>query len=335
MLNEIKKTLIEKPDYIKEVLERYKFGNVKLHHTYISFGHDELSSSKSVVIWLENNKFCYVTDYSWNINKDIFSYIMKCRNVEFSNVLNTIKEVLHIDVYESYYRRKRAFGGWYDGIKVKTSLFDNLVQDENILDEYDPVGNLKFLKDGISLEAQRYFQIMFDSKDNGIVIPVRSDVGELMGVKIRCNYESNEDGFLKYWYKIPCHSSNTLYGYFQNYKHLVENKVFVLESEKGVMQGWSMGYKNCVGLASGSISTRQVQMLLELNPKEIVFLHDQGYGLDRIKRNVDMVKNYSRFIDIPVGYWDWTKGDYPNKVSPTDMSKEILEKIVNNEVVYG
>ena len=132
MLNEIKKTLIEKPDYIKEVLERYKFGNVKLHHTYISFGHDELSSSKSVVIRLENNKFCYVTDYSWNINKDIFSYIMKCRNVEFSNVLNTIKEVLHIDVAECYSRSTRAFGGWFAGINVKTSVFVNLVQEESI-----------------------------------------------------------------------------------------------------------------------------------------------------------------------------------------------------------
>ena len=152
-----------------------------------------------------------------------------------------------------------------------------------------------------------------------------------MGAKVRANYDV-EDGELKYYYLIPCMCSKTLYGFFQNYKYLVNNTIFVFESEKSVMQCHSYGIRNCVALGSGSISQQQVKLLLSLHPKKIIFMHDQGYKMEYIERNIDVVKNYSRFSEVKLGYWNYFDKDYKDKVSPSDLGKNKFNYIINNEI---
>ena len=141
-----------------------------------------------------------------------------------------------------------------------------------------------------------------------------------------------KSGEMKYFYAVPCSMSQTLFGYSQNYEFLVDNTIYIFEAEKSCMQCYSYGIRNCVSLGSGSISIQQVKMLLELNPKRIIFLHDVGYGLENIMRNIDMVKNYSRFTEVELGYWSYFGRGYENKVSPSDLGKEWLENILQNEI---
>ena len=75
-----------------------------------------------------------------------------------------------------------------------------------------------------------------------------------------------------------------------------------------------------------------MQLLLELNPKKVIFMHDVGYDIENIMRNIDMVKGYSRFGEIELGYWDFNLREYSNKVSPSDMGKEKLNYILENEI---
>ena len=155
MLEDIKKQLIDNPEALKKLLEHYEFGNVRIHgDRYISFGHDANSSPKSINIRLENNKFVYVTDYSRNINKDIFGYIIELRDTTFKDVLKTVKGILGITGFETYYHKVGAFGGFYDNIRSRKTNQQLKTYPEEILDEYEKVGNIKFLKDHISLEAQ-------------------------------------------------------------------------------------------------------------------------------------------------------------------------------------
>ena len=65
---------------------------------------------------------------------------------------------------------------------------------------------------------------------------------------------------------------------------------------------------------------------------KIIFLHDVGYGLENIMRNIDMVKNYSRFTEVELGYWSYFGRGYKDKVSPSDLGKECLENILQNEI---
>ena len=330
MLKEIKKELLNQPEKLKEVLEHYNFHNVIIHQSYISFGRSVDSSKKSIVIRLTNNDYLYVKDYARNIQKDLFTYIGEQRLADFSEILSTVKSILNITDYYDFFGDRGIFGGFYERIR-KRNISKINTYDESLLDKYKMYGNARFVKDHISIDAQQFFGIRYDVESQGIVIPIRNQLGQLMGIKVRCNYEV-EDGEMKYYYLIPCAMSQPLFGYSQNYNYLVDNTVYSLESEKSVMQCYSYGIRNCVALGSGSISNKQVQMLFELNPKKIIFLHDTGFKQEYLDRNIAMIKNYSRFSEIEIGYWDYDGKDYEDKVSPSDLGKYKFEQIINTEI---
>ena len=331
LLEDIKKELISHPEKLKDVLEHYNYHNIVIRNTYMSFGRSEESSKKAIVIRLQNNDFLWIMDYSRNINKDLFSYIMEQRKVTFSDVLNTVKITLGISDYYDFFDSKRyVFGGFYERIR-KRDTCKIRTYDESILKPFKRCGNRRFMRDNISLASQKYFNIRYDVESQSIVIPIYDQVGQLMGAKARCNWEV-EDGEMKYYYLMPCQASLTLFGFCQNYSHLVNNTVYIGESEKFVMQCYSYGYRNAVGLMSGSLSNHQAKMILELNPERVVFLHDNKYPIENIIRNIKKLKDYSRFYEFEIGYWDWTKCNYTEKVSPTDMGKIIFEDIITNKI---
>ena len=331
MLAEIKKELINHPDKLKEILEHFGYCNVIVRPKYVSFGRDQYSSKKSIVIKLENNQYLYVKDYARNIQKDLFTYIGEQRRIEFAEVLSAIKVALNITDYYDFFGSRGIFGGFYERIR-KRNINKVNTYDESLLDRYIQCGNLRFLRDNISLETQNFFNIRYDVESQGIVIPIYNQLGQLMGAKVRCNYDV-EDGEMKYYYLIPCAMSQTLYGYSQNYNYLVDNVIYIFESEKSVMQCHSYGIRNCVALGSGSISSKQVQMIFELNPKKVIFMHDTGFDLENIERNISMIRSYSRFSEIEVGYWNYFGKGYEDKVSPSDLGNKKLKQIMNEEIL--
>ena len=330
MLKEIKKELLDNPEKLKELLEYFNFYNVHIHQSYISFGRAQDTSKKSIVVRLEKNDYLYVTDYARNISKDLFSYISEQRLVDFKDIIGVVRNILGVDDFSLFNESRGIFGGFYEKIR-KRSEYSVRTYDESVLDKYIPLANKRFINDNISIAAQQFFGVRYDVESQGIVIPIHNQIGELIGAKIRCNYEV-QDGEMKYYYLIPCQASQTLYGYSQNYNYLTNNIVYIYEAEKSIMQCFSYGIRNCVALGSGSISRKQVRMLLELNPKKIIFMHDVGYDLENILRNINMVKNYSRFSEVELGYWDFFDRLYDNKVSASDLGKKELLRIMDTEI---
>ena len=330
MLKETKKELLDNPEKLKELLEYFNFYNVHIHQSYISFGRAQDTSKKSIVVRLEKNDYLYVTDYARNISNDIFSYISEQRLIDFKDVIGAVRNILGVDDFGLFNESRGIFGGFYEKIR-KRSEYSVRTYDESILDKYIPLANKRFIDDNISIAAQQFFGIRYDVESQGIVIPIHNQIGELIGAKVRCNYEV-QDGEMKYYYLIPCQASQTLYGYSQNYNYLTNNIIYIYEAEKSIMQCFSYGIRNCVALGSGSISRKQVRMLLELNPKKIIFMHDVGYDLENILRNINMVKNYSRFSEVELGYWDFFDRLYDNKVSASDLGKKELLRIIDTEI---
>ena len=330
MLKEIKKELLDNPEKLKELLEYFNFYNVHIHQSYISFGRAQDTSKKSIVVRLEKNDYLYVTDYARNISKDLFLYISEQRLVDFKDIIGVVRNILGVDNFSLFNESHGIFGGFYEKIR-KRSEYSVRTYDESVLDKYIPLANKRFINDNISIAAQQFFGVRYDVESQGIVIPIHNQIGELIGAKVRCNYEV-QDGEMKYYYLIPCQASQTLYGYSQNYNYLTNNIIYIYEAEKSIMQCFSYGIRNCVALGSGSISRKQVRMLLELNPKKIIFMHDVGYDLENILRNINMVKNYSRFSEVKLGYWDFFDRLYDNKVSASDLGKKELLRIMDTEI---
>lgn len=332
MLQYIKKQFIENPDKLKDFLEQFGYCNIKHYPTRVQFGRDDRSGRNAIYIYLTNNENLFATDKARNINVDIFSMVIEHRGVEFREVLSVAKSVLGIDnFYDIEFADKKVlFGGYFNKIK-KRSKNQYKVYDESILDKYDNAGNIRFLRDNISLKTQKKFGIRYDILSQGIVIPIYNEFGELIGVKERKNCNADETD-MKYFYDVPCSPSNTLYGYSQNYQWLVNaDNILVYEAEKSTMQCDSYDIHNCVSLFCCSLTSAQAKLLVALHPKRITFMLDKGLDKQVLERNIEILRKYSKHFSIEIAYWDSELSNLADKSSPSDHGKSVLEYILNNE----
>lgn len=332
MLSEIKEELLKQPDAIIEILEYFDFTHISLSSREIRFARGH-SSGKNISIRLERNECLYVSDFARGVSLDLFSYIIQEKSVTFRDVIQKTKQVLNLSDDWRPRQKQSLFGGIYANLTCPNKEVKLETYDESVLDKYIPCGNLRFLRDGISLEAQKFFGIRFSIECNSVVIPIRNEYGEIVGAKSRINWEPR-DGESKYYYPIALPATQVLYGYSENYQHLYGNDVIIVESEKAVMQAWSFGVKNVVALGSNSLSEKQVKMLLQLQPRKIIIAMDEGLAFEQTQRNADMIKNLCTMFNPEIWYWDADQDlDIDPKSSPTDMGKEKFEEIMNEQLV--
>ena len=332
MLNEIKEKLIENPDKLMELLSNFGFEHINHRNTEIRFARSE-SGGANISIRLTNNPYCCVSDWSRGVSTDIISYIIQEKNVTFRDVLQETKKILGLGNDWRPQQRKALFGGIYSNINNTNREVQLKTYDESVLDRYENIGNLRFLNDGISLDAQKFFGLRFSVADNAIIIPIHNEFGDLIGVKARVN-GIPEEGESKYYYPIPVQASQTLYGYATNYQHLYgADTIYVGESEKFCQQLYTMGIRNCVSMGSHTLSEKQAKLLLQLAPKSITFMLDEGLDLSETKRNVDMIKSVSGMIQIDMYYFDHTDClELGHKDSPSDHGIEVWNEIIENHI---
>lgn len=332
MLNKIKEQLVEQPEKLVDLLSHFGFEHINHRGNEIRFARDWQGGS-NISIRLKNNPYCCVSDWSRGVSTDIISYIIQEKSVEFREVLQTVKKILNLSDDWRPQKRRSLFNGIYDNLSCCNKEIKLKIYDESVLDSYERIGNLRFLRDGISLDAQKFFDIRFSVEDNAIIIPLHNEVGDLVGAKARVNGEVDE-GESKYYYPLPTQVSQTLYGYNKNYSYLYGNDVIVVESEKSVAQGYTFGARNIVALGSSAVSEKQSKMLLQIQPKRIILAFDEGLAFEQIQRNADMIKSCCSMFETEIWYWDSTIDlDVGLKCSPTDMGKEKFEEIMEEQLV--
>ena len=332
MLNEIKEELLKNPDAIVELLEYFDFAHIKPSRREIRFARDE-QGGHNISIRLENNDNVYVNDFARGVSKDIFSYIITEKDVTFKEVIQKTKHLLNLSDDWRPKQRKSLFGGIYENIAKQSREIILKTYDDSILNQYEEYGNLMFLNDGISLNAQEFWDIRYSILDNRIIIPIRNEYGQLCGAKGRINGMPDDDE-PKYIYPIPVMSSQLLYGYSENYSYLYGNDIIVVESEKSVMQAWDFGVRNIVALGSNSLSEKQAKLLLQLQPRRIIIALDEGLDFSKTQRNADVIKNLSVIFTPEIWYWDANQDlDINPKSSPTDMGKEKFEEIMEEQLI--
>ena len=208
-----------------------------------------------------------------------------------------------------------------------------MTYDESILDTYGHLPNKRFLDDHISLRTQRRFGIGYDTESNRITIPVRNEVGELIGVKGRRNDDFDEYG-PKYLYLIPAQSSLTLYGYSSNYEYLYNDLVILTESEKSVMQAYSYHCRNVVALSGDAVSDKQVKLIHQLSPAKIVVALDSDLEDKYTNKIINALTSYHSMSSAEI--WRWDSKNTPNienKSSLTDAGKEKFLDILENNLI--
>ena len=332
MLNEIKTQLIENPEKLIELLENFGFEHINHRNTEIRFARSDFGGA-NISIRLKNNPYCCVSDWSHGISTDIISYIIQEKSVSFRDVLQTTKKILSLSDDWRPQQRRSLFGGIYEGLSCQNKEIKLKTYDESILDKYEKCGNLRFLRDGISLEAQKFFDIRFSVEDNAIILPLHNELGDLIGAKARIN-DTPQEGESKYYYPLPTQVSQTLYSYHKNYEHLYgADTIYIGESEKFCMQLYTMGIRNCVSIGSHTLSEKQAKLLLQLQPKSVTFMLDEGLDLMETKRNADILKSVSGMMQVDIYFFDHTEClELGPKDSPSDHGITVWNEIIENYI---
>lgn len=334
MLKEVKEKLITNADALIELLEEFGFEKITPRVSEIRCARDADGGGNNIQIRLTDNDGAMVTDYARGTHSDIIQFIMEQRGVDFRTVVRKIQKILGLSDDWAKQKQLPLFGGFYNQIGRKNAEIEVKTYPESVLDQYDAVGNELWIKEGIYLETQKFFDVRFDVENNGIIFPWRDQFGNIIAVKSRYNGTPPDDR-PKYYYPIGGNISTSLYGFSENYGDLYGcDSLYVFEGEKSVMKMWGWGYCSSVAIGSHSLSDAQITLLLQLNPKSIVLMLDKNLEIQETFSNISRIKNFSAITDIKVKYWDWRLNNIlPEKAAPCDMGVEEFKNILSKELV--
>jgi DNA primase len=282
---------------MEQILLELGMHNIKFHdnNRYITCSYPNGDNRAGCVIYLSD--YLNVTSNTRDLGtdkSDIFTLIQFINKCNFFEAMLWCCNILELDYYHSptldlpeSIRITKML------MKMKSNEEEDddtpiRVLDEKILEYYRPYVNDMFLKDGISYSCQQEFQVGYDEESNRITIPIRSELGDLISVKGRLFKEDLSNNDLKYIYLYKCPRNKILFGLNKTYDYIRESgKIWITESEKGVMQLWSHGIKNSVGIGGKKIGKRQVEMISRLNAK-ICFAFDRDVTQKELEDKANM-----------------------------------------------
>ena len=306
-------------DLIEQILTKLNF-KPKDKGNYYQFANLDGDNPTAISI---RKKDLVVCNFTRGYNGDIITLIQESYHIDF---LSALKMILDILEYDNFTINKSSYISELielekESEKIEEELLPEL--NENILKKYLAKPNKLWYNEGINVDTQAEFQIMYDKDSECIIIPIRDENNRLVGIKNRKN--TSEDVYMKYFYSYPYQKSKILYNLNKSKEYIIESKeVIVVESEKTVMKLWQNGIKNVVAISGADISYNQLLKLERLNVN-IVLAFDKGLNNNHIDKQIN--KFLIKPIVLNQGYELLN-----NKDSPIDKGLNIFKKIYNKGV---
>lgn len=300
----IKDKLADEYELVEEVLDSLGFCNIHEFNGYWRFGFDPFSDPSAINLYKGTLQF---KNYKHTeIRGDIFALVQYRLGCSFNSAISYLAdrcgfEYACEEVVETHVL---PFGGYFKNL---TKLFDSShvdVHNYSEFEKYRQTFSELLIKDGISLQAQEYFDIRYDHYSNRIVFPIYNKKG-LVGILGRYNTKIVDEHIAKYLPIIRYPKNRVVFGLVENLRYLRDSRVIVVESEKSVMRAYSMGYRNVVAMGGNSISEQQKNLIYSTYPKEIVVALDEGIELEHIKTEVERLRTKNvLFRKTRLGYID-------------------------------
>ena len=325
-------------DLITDILEKSNFCNIsyRKYNNSIRCSYDKDSNPTSVYL---NCETLSSTIYSKDINGDIFSLVEFNLNTNFINAFMFVQSIAGFsDPFQipTVKKANECWNGWYK--KYLNKKENPTIYDNRLLNKYSNYGNLMFLNDGIGLNTQRKYGIMYDIVTNRVVIPHFDINGNLLGVIGRAN-KGLETNF-KYLPIVPQYEfprRYSLYGCYQNKEYMTNGTMFIFEAEKSVMQLDTMGINLGVALGGKVLHDKQINVINAIRPKHIVVCLDESVELEHIIKQIEKLKEDINYSNAKVGYLydgDNVFLEKCSKQSPTDLGKETFLKLLKECLVW-
>ncbi len=146
------------------------------------------------------------------------------------------------------------------------------------------------------MKHKQSFGLGIDVFSHRITIPIRDELGRLVGVKGRRVWDVIDEYNPKYIYLHQCAKSKILYGLYKTLPYIKEaNEIIVCESEKGVMQLWDMGFKNAVGIGGHSLSDWQITLIAQTGASKVIIAYDKDVPIEEVTKEA---KKIAPFRDV-------------------------------------
>ena len=264
------KNHIYENELIEIVLEALGCHHIKKHGDYYTAANPDGNNNSAVVVY--DSEVLTTINYTRQLTKtaratDIFDLVAFYNDITFPEALKWTCGTLGLD----YYSEQQDIPESLQILRMLKAMSSTTEEEdrmplkpisEKILDYYLPYGNTMFVEDNIPLYIQEEFGVGYCCQTNYITIPIYDELSTLVGIKGRYLGEPDEY-HTKYLYLEKVNKSRILYGYAQNKDYIKESsKIFVVESEKAVMQLASLGFRNVVSTGGKTISKYQVEMIV-------------------------------------------------------------------------
>lgn len=323
-------------DLIERILEELGCHHIRKRDGFIQAANPDGDNVTAVCVY-ENTNLTTV-DYTRDItngrrSSDIISLVEFFKKESFPYAVKWICDVLDINYYSNF-DEDLPVSLQITKMLLQMQVSDDSMQEEEkplvpiserILSYYLPYVNEMFNEDHVGYDTQREFEIGYDEDSDRITIPIRDDLGNLVGVKGRYFYRKVPEDVQKFIYLEKCARSQILYGLYKTLPFIKgRNRVFIVEAEKGVMQLWEYGYFNAVATGGKKVSKCQIDKLTRLCVP-LYFVFDKDVTEEELeqlsKRFISEVEVYA-LID--------KTGILSDKESPTDDKNKFEMLLKNN-----
>lgn len=347
-LAEFKQHLYNNPDELEKALELLGYIDIKNNGKELRFAQDETHNKTGCRVKLTES--LSAVDFVNSIDGSVFDLIAEHRSISLHEAVILVKKALGMDLSynSSSLKIHKPFGSIFTemtkGYSVEQDFDELRIIPEEELNQFPQEFSLKFLQDNISLEAQKFFDIRYDYNSHRIGVIWRDENHNPIGIMGRANYSGSENKWIPYYgYNFP--KNRVLFGYSHN-KEYIKDTLLVAESEKSVMQAFSMvnivedeikRIRNVVALGGSIINPYQVKLIHGLGVKKIILAFDEGLDVEKVIKELNKLKSKNPFMPIKLGYiYDINNKYLPlgSKNSPFDNGATALMGLLKECVIW-
>jgi DNA primase len=342
-IKDLKNHLSQHPEKVRQILEGLDCHNIKYHEgsgvdPYFTAANPDGDNPSAIVLYISPSLL--TIDYTRSLceNKnacdilDLVSFFRPQDN--FFQCLKWITDTVGMNYYHNFDRELP------ESLRIMKMLNELLSKEkersdedntpinpkpEEILGYYFPYVSEMFYEDGINYGTQREFEISYDPHSNRWVLPIRDELGVLVGCKGRWFDRDVPEGQLKYIYLESCPKGKILYGFNLTKDYIAKSdSIIVTEAEKGCQQYWSQGIKNAISVGGTKISNHQIEKISRLG-KKVLLSFDKDFDEKQIRnlRNKFIGQiGFSAIID--------KDGLLGEKESPSDNPKKLETLLAKN-----
>lgn len=207
--------------------------------------------------------------------------------------------------------------------------------DKNELFKYQDTNITDWIKEGISTETLKTFEVRIDTRGNRIVYPVYDIDGNLINIKGRTLCKDYKlFGIQKYINYYPVGTVDYFQGMNITFQYIKESgEIKIFESIKSVMKLFTWGIKDSASAEKHTLTPAQIKILISTREiKSVVFCYDSdvSYQERKVKENIDLLKHFLNVYVIIDR--ENLLGGVEAKNAPVDLGRDIWESLYATKV---